>query len=283
MTEKAVFGIASISKMLTTVAILRLQEQGRLKLDAPIATYLPYFRADLGGRLTLRYLLANNSGVPNLFSAAMKVEPKIIKQRLTTEQAVHRFAEGDLIFAPGERFDYSLANWILVLAIVEAVTKEEYATAMQKLVLTPLRLSATTAALNAVAVQSYDNATTPAKRTQARQPYIAAAGGYFSNATDLMSAAHQIFDTGFLSDGSKRELTTIQIPSDHYALGGRVREVSIGGEKLKAAWDTGSALGYRSVLGHRLDGKATVVVLNNTSMSQKTLDEFSDALLAAFG
>ena len=79
------------------------------------------------------------------------------------------------------------------------------------------------------------------------------------------------------------ELTTVEVPSDHYALGGRVREVPIGTQKVIAAWDTGNTLGYRSVLGHRLDGKATVVVLNNTSMSQKTLDEFSDALLAAFG
>jgi CubicO group peptidase (beta-lactamase class C family) len=195
---------------------------------------------------------------------------------------VHRFAEGDLIFSPGERFDYSLCNWILVLAIVEAVTRQEYATAMQRLTLSPLGLNATTAALNAIAVKSYDNATPPGIRTQPRQPYIAAAGGYFSNATDLTTAAHRIFDTSFLSSASRKELTTIEVASDSYALGGRIREVQIGSQKVTAAWDTGNTLGYRSVLGHRLDGKATVVVLNNTSMSQKTLDEFSDALLAAF-
>ena len=283
MTTSSVFGIASISKMLTTVSVLRLQERGLLKLDEPIGTYLPYFRHDLGSRLTLRYLLANNSGVPNLFSPAMKADPHTIEQALTTGEAVHRFCEGDLLFPPGERFDYSLSNWILVLAIVEAVTRLNYATAMRQLTLDPLRLNATTAALDAVAVQSYDNATPPARRTQGRQPYIAAAGGYFSSAPDLMRAAHLIFDTGFLSAASKRELTTIEVPSDHYALGGRIRQVPIQSQQVPAAWDTGNTLGYRSVLGHRLDGKATVVVLNNTSMSQKTLDEFSDALLAAFG
>ena len=186
MTNESVFGIASISKVLTTAAVLRLQEQELLKLDEPIAAYLPYFRKDLGARLTLRHLLANNSGVPNLFSAAMKANPKTIEETLTTEQAVHRFAEGDLIFSPGERFDYSLSNWILVLAIVEAVTRQEFAVAMQRLTLVPLGLKATTAALDAPSVQSYDNATPPARRMQARQPYVAAAGGYFSNAVDLM-------------------------------------------------------------------------------------------------
>ncbi|WP_208023416.1 hypothetical protein [Duganella alba] len=39
--------------------------------------------------------------------------------------------------------------------------------------------------------------------------------------------------------------------------------------------------GFRSVLGHRLDGEDTVIILNNTAMSQKTLDEFAYSLLGA--
>jgi D-alanyl-D-alanine carboxypeptidase len=282
MTAASVFGIASISKMLTTVSVLHLQEKGLLRLDQTIGTYLPYFRKDLGSKLTLRHLLANNSGVPNLFSATMKTNPAAVDEPLTTEQAVHHFCEGDLIFDPGARFDYSLSNWILVLAIVEGVTKLDYATAMRKLTLDPIGLKATTSNPAEDAVQAYDNAVPPSKRTQKRPPYIAAAGGYFSNALDLMRAAHVIFDTSLLTAASKKELTTIEVPSDQYALGGRVRQVPIGSKSVPAAWDTGNTSGFRSVLGHRLDGKATVVVLNNTSMSQKTLDEFSDELLAAF-
>jgi D-alanyl-D-alanine carboxypeptidase len=282
MAGASVFGIASISKMLTTVSVLHLQEKGLLQLDQPIEAYLPYYRKDLGSKLTLRHLLANDSGVPNLFSAAMKADPTVVEQPMTTEQAVHRFCEVDLIFSPGERFDYSLSNWIIVLAIVEAVTKQDYASAMRRLTLDPLGLKATTADLNTAAVQPYDDATPPVKKTQKRLPYIAAAGGYFSDAVDLIRAAHLIFDTPFLSAASKKELTTIEVPSDQYALGGRVRQLSIGSKVVPAAWDTGNTSGYRSVLGHRLDGKATVVVLNNTSMSQKTLDEFSDELLTTF-
>ncbi len=243
MAAASVFGIASISKMLTTVSVLRLQEKGILQLDQPVATYLPYFRKDLGNKLTLRYLMANNSGVPNLFSSATKADPAINEQHLTTEQAVHRFCEGDLIFPPGQRFDYSLSNWILVLAIVEAVTKLDYATAMRQLTLTPLELKATTTEPNATAVPSYDNATPPARRTQPRPPYAAAAGGYFSNATDLMRAAHLIFDTAFLSAASKRELTTIEVPSDQYALGGRIREVHVGSQIVPAR------MGHREYVG----------------------------------
>ncbi|RYI81192.1 MAG: class A beta-lactamase-related serine hydrolase, partial [Acetobacteraceae bacterium] len=62
-------GIASISKRLTAVAVMRLVEVGRLSLDAPITTWLPDYPAATGARITLRRLLSNSSGVPNPFRA----------------------------------------------------------------------------------------------------------------------------------------------------------------------------------------------------------------------
>ena len=282
MLPDTAFGIASISKMLTVVTVLKLVEKNLLSLDEPILTYLPEYRKDLGSKLTLRRLLANNSGVPNQFSAALKADPTVMEVHLTTMQAVHRFCEADLIFAPGERFDYSLSNWIIVLAIIEAVTKTDFAAAMRRITLDPLGLKDTSTDSDSKTATSYTNTTPPVKRPAPRLAFTAAAGGYYSNAHDLMLAGHRVFSTDFLSASSLRSLTTIEVPSDQYALGGRLRQVPIGTGTVTAAWDTGNSSGYRSVLGHRLDGLGTVVVLNNTSMSQKTLDEFSDALLASF-
>lgn len=286
MTLDTVFGIASISKMLTTVTVLKLIERKQLGLDEPISAYLPDFRKDLGKVLTLRRLLANDSGVLNQFSAAWKVDPTVMEKPMTTMEAVHRYCEVDLIFAPGARFDYSLSNWILVLAIVEAVTHMPFNRAMRSITLDPLKLSQTDSDPSAVdpirLAAPYTNATPPQRRPAPRQPFVAAAGGYYSDAGDLMRSGHLIFDTNFLTPGSLRSLLTKEFPADPYAMGGSVRPIPIAGKTVTAAWDTGNTSGYRSVLGHRLDGKGTVVVLNNTSMSQKTLDEFSDALLLAF-
>lgn len=281
MKIDTVFGIASISKMLTAVTVLKLVERGLLSLDQPITTYLPNYRKDTGSRLTLRHLMANDSGLPNLFSPAWKADPTIMDQPLPTAEAVKRYAEGDLIFAPGERFDYSLSNWIVVLAVVEAVTGRDFETVVRNTTLTPLGLTATTSRPDNKVAVPYTDAAPYMRKPAQRQAYVAAAGGYYSNAPDLMRAAQRIFGTPFLAPSSLQALTTILVPSAGYALGGRIREVAIGSQKVKAAWDTGNTSGYRSVLGHRLDGKGTVVVLNNTSMSQKTLDEFSDALLTA--
>jgi len=59
-----IYGIASISKWLTALTVLRLVERGTLALDAPITRWLPHYRADTGARLSLRRLLSNSTACP---------------------------------------------------------------------------------------------------------------------------------------------------------------------------------------------------------------------------
>lgn len=274
-------GIASISKRLTAVAVMRLAERGVLSLDAPITTWLPDYRADVGARLTLRRLLSNSSGAPNPFRAVVEAEPSLLQPPyIDTAEAVRRFATGDLTFEPGTRFDYVLSNWILVLAILEAVTGRPYPEAMRTLVLDPLRMTHTTpvAPRN---VMSYRTVSPSVEWINPRPPFLAAAGGYYSTAADLLRFAHRVYDTDFLTPASRDALTTIEVASENYALGGRVRTVAVGGVDVQAAWETGNTNGFRSVLGHRLDGRGAVVVLSNNAISQRTMDEFAEALLRA--
>src|ERR1035437_11019363 len=57
------FHIASINKPFTAAAILKLQEEGRLRIDDPLSKYIPdYPRGDL---ITLRHLLTHTSGIPD--------------------------------------------------------------------------------------------------------------------------------------------------------------------------------------------------------------------------
>lgn len=279
LTVHTPFGIASISKRLTTVAIMRLVQRGRLSLDAPITTYLGDYRTDTGARIKLRHLLSNSSGVPNLFSPAVRADASLVRREMPASEAIRRFASGDLVFEPGTRFDYTPTNWFIVLGIIEAVTGMSYAEAMRRLVTEPLDLNTTTPLAPATMAKSYRSISPVAEWTDGHPAYRAASGGFVSTAHDLLRFAHKVYDTSFLSHASRTALTTIEVPSDSYALGGRVREVSLGDSKVAAAWETGNIAGFRSVLGHRLDGKGSVVLLNNTALSQRTMDEFADALL----
>jgi len=280
-----VYGIASISKWLTATTVLKLVEAGKLSLDAPITTWLPDYRADTGAKVTLRRLLSNSSGVPNGFMPAAKADPTVLTSELPAREAVRRYAEGDLAFEPGARFDYAMTNWMIVTAVIEAATGRGYADAMRTITLDPLGLKDTDAGPAAKAsprlAAGYATVAPPQRRPNTTLSFMTASGGYRSTASDLLKAAHRIFDTGFLSPVSQQALRTIEVASDSYALGGRIRTLWVDGKPYPAGWETGNTAGYRSVLGHRFDTRASVVILNNTSLSQKTLDLFADTLFGA--
>jgi CubicO group peptidase (beta-lactamase class C family) len=280
------YAIGSVSKWLTVTAVLRLVDQGRLTLDAPVTTWLPDYRADTGGRVTLRHLLTNTSGVPNQFNAAAATDRSLLSSTLPAAEAVTRFCSGDLIFEPGARFDYALTNWILVIAILEAATGEAYAALMQRLVIAPLGLDHTGVCgeefLQAGDVaKGYASLSPPVPKMWPRATFMAAGGGFYSTAADLLKAAHGVFDGTLLSPAARGAMVRIAVPEEHYALGGRVAVVNIDGRARRGGWETGRTDGYRSVVGHLFDDLRTVVVLNNTDLSQPVMDQIALRLLGA--
>jgi CubicO group peptidase (beta-lactamase class C family) len=284
-TLETPYAIASISKWLTTIAIFRLVEAGKLDLDAPITRYLADYRADTGARVTLRRLMSNTSGVPNGFGAAMKADPELLPGLVRTgvgaAEAVKRWGEGDLAFEPGKQFDYSMTNWIIVVAVVEAATGQAFETVVADLVTKPLGMSHTVLGEPLGMAAAYRTVEPLTRHMDPRLPIMASSGGYVSTAGDLLIAAHTVFDGQVLTAGSKREMLTIIRADQDYALGGRVKIRFADALPRVFAWETGRTGGYRSVLGHRFDDRTTVVLLNNTGLSQKVMDDLAFALFQA--
>lgn len=285
VTTDTVYGIASISKFLTTVTILKLAEAGKLALDAPIATLLPGYRTDTGAKVQLAHLLSNTSGIPNGFMPEAKLEPDLVTRDIGTAESIRRFCSGDLIFEPGAKFDYLLTNWFIVVAIVEAVTGKPFQQAMREITLDPLGMAHTGAAIGTEnqpgSALSYRTVEPPVEWGNPRTPVMAASGGYFSNAADLLRIGHGVFDRGFVSATSLKALRTVRVPEQDYSLGGRVRTMTIAGKPVQAAWETGRTAGYRTLLAHRYDTQESIVLLNNTGISQKAIDLFADSLFGA--
>src|SRR5215470_10496598 len=63
-TPRTKFGIASITKQFTPVLVLQQAEEGKVRLDAKLSAYLPWYRQDSGQRITLEQLLHHTSGLP---------------------------------------------------------------------------------------------------------------------------------------------------------------------------------------------------------------------------
>jgi D-alanyl-D-alanine carboxypeptidase len=282
-TKDTRFMIGSITKWVSTVAVLRLVDMGKLDLDAPIARHLPELPPE-NGAVTLRQLLSNRSGIPNGLSEAMRKDQAIGKLEIGPVAAALRFGAAPLNAKPGEKWDYSVTNWILVAAVVERANKKPFTETVDELVLAPASVPDTSFANtddeDAVGMAvAYSGA--GARKTSPPLPMVVASGTLYSTARDLVALADAVYFTKLLSDKSRKELMTIQVASEDYALGGRVKTIATKGGARTVAWESGVTGGYKTLLAYDpKDGRA-VVLLNNTDMQQSdqakiAIDLFGD-------
>lgn len=280
------YQVGSISKWITSVAVLRLVDQGKLALDVPIGRYLSGMPEHSGERVTLRHLLSNSAGIPNGVMQAYRADKSIADLTLSHAAAARRFATGAPLFAPGSGWEYSPTTWVVVAAVMEQATGEPFAQLIERLVLQPAGAhdsgvpAAPFGTLPAAAL-AYKSAAMTELNVTPHIVYVAASGTVYSTAADLARLAHAVYETGMLSPASKRELSTIVVAGEQYALGGRVRQLALGGQTRSVAWETGASGGYRSVLAHVPGEQRTVVILNNTERPQGQMGAAAEALLGA--
>ncbi len=134
------FKIGTASKVLTSAGVGLLLENGRLKLDDVIQTYVPGF-PEKPWPVTLRQLMGHLAGVRN---DAGDEEPLSVHCDGTLD-GLERFAERPLLFEPGTQYRYSNYGWILVSGAVEAAAGEPFFTFMRKQVFEPLGMDETRA------------------------------------------------------------------------------------------------------------------------------------------
>lgn len=276
MTRDTRFLAGSITKWVTAVTVLRLADMGKLDLDAPIARHLPELPA-ANGALTLRHLMSNRSGIPNGLAEALRKDRAVEKLEIGPVEAALRFGAGAPTSAPGEKWDYSYTNWILVAAVVERATKSTFTEMVEELVFAPAGVRdtgfAATGYEDEVGMAVAYNAAGQ-RKTAAVPPMVAASGTMYSTARDLVALADAVYFTRLLSDKARKELSTVVVASEEYALGGKVRKV--GGRTL--AWEAGAIGGYKTLLAYDPQDGRAVVLLNNTDMQQSDQAKIATAL-----
>ena len=130
------FGIASVTKMVTATAALRLVERGALRLDQPLVEVLPpeHRPRAMTPEHTLHHLLSHTSGLPNYhddaaqtwdsFNGALDRIPGSKARRPVDVLAL--FADLPAVRPPGEKYEYADSNFILVGLVIEAVTGRSF-------------------------------------------------------------------------------------------------------------------------------------------------------------
>jgi len=119
-----VFRLASLTKQFTAVAILILLEHGKLNLDEIITTYLPDY--PLKDRLiTVRHLLTHTSGIMSYTD--MPAWPPLWRKDFSVAELIDFFKDEPMQFEPGEKSEYNNSGYILLGAIIEAISGKTYA------------------------------------------------------------------------------------------------------------------------------------------------------------
>jgi D-alanyl-D-alanine carboxypeptidase len=290
MTPQVKFRIASHSKMFAAIAIMQLREEGRIRLDDPVAKYLPWFKAkpagDDDGVVTIEQLLSHTSGLQR------EAGDHWTSFNFPTEDEIRRlYSDRQAAFAPNVRWKYSNLAFAVAGLVVEQITGQKWATYVQQQMLSPLGMSATSTD------QNVPGLTVPYMRrmpdgSRDVLPFVdargmAAATGMTSTVDDLAKFVSAQFRRGprggaqILSSGSWREMHRVRAVDETWQSGS-----GLGFDFLRinnATW-VGHGGGYPGNTTHtlfQLNDKVGVIVLTNTNDSDPR--QIAEQLIATVG
>ncbi len=132
------FEIGSMTKQFTALLVLQFVHEGKIRLQAHLSDYLPYYRKYTGRRVTISELLSHTSGVPNFTAVPGFLDGPASRIHHGVKEFVQQYCSGDLQFEPGTRFEYSNSGYFLLGAVLEQVSGMSYEQLLDERIFQPL-------------------------------------------------------------------------------------------------------------------------------------------------
>ena len=233
------YPLASVTKVLTATAIMRLVEDGRIDLAATVETYLPEYADRPFAPVTIAQLLSHTGGVPSLLKDDQGLgdgPPDFAALSLPTSTAalIDQFSAAPLLFEPGARYGYSNSGYILLGRIIEVVTGRPYYAALDDLVLAPAGVSDAFClchdlpdAPDAMAFARHGDTFTPAPVIDPSQMF--SAGGVRATPEGLLTWSEALMAGRILRPETLERMWSPVVetrrPGESFSLGWLVREV----------------------------------------------------------
>lgn len=272
-SENSIFSIASVTKSLTAVGVMKLVEDGKLTLETPISTFFPSFIPDYSKDITIRHLLNHSSGmqanIGRIDDQGNGLMPG--KNPITLNEFFEKFKDSKLNFEPGAGYEYNNFGYTLLAYIIENVTKQSYADYMEQAVFKPANMKNTTVndyknlnqrafphiglGMNAFKKMSYPF----------RSSWVIGAGNINATTGDLYNFMKALENGIVLKPASVAKLYSytqaIGVNKSEYGLGWKIENK--GGEK----WvnHTGLLPGITSIIGSLPQRKIKIIILSNAT------------------
>ena len=262
-TPETKYRIGSVTKQFTAACILKLEEEGKLKITDKLSLYFPDFPK--GDSITIHMLLNHSSGIKN-YTSIPEFWPKAVLP-LPPDSMVAVFKNKPFDFSPGSRWSYSNSGYYLLGLIVEKASGQKFHDFLQNWIIEP-------AGLKNTGMDRLDSILANRAKGYAWRPsggwrhadYISmegpySAGAMFSTVEDLYSWEKALMSNKILYPGSVVKMTTPYLGNYGYGL-------SIDSlHTHPRIWHNGGIPGFSAHLAHYPQDDLYIAVLSNNQSS----------------
>jgi CubicO group peptidase (beta-lactamase class C family) len=270
------FRLGSITKQFTATLILQLVEQGKIDLQGKLSDYLPYYRKDIGDKVTVHQLLNHTSGIPS-YTSLPKFFEDVSRNPFGVEDFVKKYCSGELEFEPGSKFSYNNSGYFLLGAIVEQITGKKYEEMLQEKIFGPLGMKDSGYDHHATIIKHRATGYSKTADGYANSAYLDmsipyAAGSLYSTVEDLYKWDRGLETEKVLTKKSKDLMFTPGM--SNYGYGFFMGEMEVGktGKKVKTIGHGGGINGFNTLITRLPESGSLVVLLGNVEGIQKLND-----------
>jgi CubicO group peptidase (beta-lactamase class C family) len=281
VTINSVFRLGSVSKVLTSLAVGKLYQQGKLNPDAPVQQYLPYF-PEKKYPVTARQLAGHTAGIRHYGKNDPIDTPKRYK---TVKEGLSIFMNDSLIFKPGTAYSYSSYGYNLLSAVIEAAAEKDFLSYMRDSVFLSLGMKNTFPDYNDSIIPGRVRFYTNTKDGQiinaalVDNSYKWAGGGFLSTPVDLVNMMRALINYQLLDKKTVDVLFTDQKlengTSTHVGIAWRINETKKG---VKYIHHGGLIDGGRAFVFFYPESGYIFAITANTSSAKLNIDEAATIL-----
>ena len=245
---------------------MQLVQKDKIKLEDKITDYLPFYRKDIGDKVTIEMLLTHTSGIPSYTNQPDFFE-KTSKQYYAPDDFIKEYCSEDLEFEPGTKFNYNNSGYFILGGTIEHVTGKTYEEALLENIIKPLELSET----------GYDNFESIINKRAAGYektgsgysiaPYLDmalpyAAGSLYSTVEDLYKWDMALLNDKLLPKKYMDDIFTgrVDARNSKYAYGWFIDTVSLAEQEF-VVYNHGGGINGFNTINYIIPQKGQVVIL----------------------
>lgn len=264
LSDTHMFQLASVSKVFTATAVLKLYELGKIDLNEKVKNILPEFPYS---EVTIKHLLTHRSGLPNytyFCSEFLKNDTTTLSnQNVLDVMSKHK---PNLYFNAGKRFNYSNTNYAILALVIEKISGNTYSDFLYKEIFNPIGMKNTQVRpiqdeFGKYLTKGYTASFKPVFND--RFDGVVGDKGIYSTPYDLFLFSEALYQNKILKSESQQLAYHPYSPerkSSNYGLGWRMKNMNT---PQKEVFHNGWWHGYRTSFHRRLNDSLTVIVLSN--------------------